>query len=111
MDIEALRFPRSQVIVTLFHTLHRHLGISAFAIMLLLFSRSLVSDSSVHHQLLELAHTHVCRVDDVILIPFFSCLQSFPASGAFPMSQFFASGGQSIGVSALASVLPMNIVD
>ena len=38
-----------------------------------------------------------------------SCLQSFPASGSFPMSQFFTSGGQSIGVSALASVLPMNI--
>ena len=41
------------------------------------------------------------------VIPF-SCLQSFPASGSFPMSQFFASGGQSIGVSASASVLPMN---
>ena len=38
--------------------------------------------------------------------PFSSCLQSFPASGSFPMSQFFASGGQSIGVSASASVLP-----
>ena len=37
------------------------------------------------------------------------CLQSFPASGSFPTSQFFASGGQSIGVSASASVLPMNI--
>ena len=42
-------------------------------------------------------------------IPFSSCLQSLPASGSFQMSQFFASGGQSIGVSALASVLPMNI--
>ena len=38
------------------------------------------------------------------VIPFSSCLQSFPASGSFPMSQFFASGGQSIGVSASASV-------
>ena len=45
------------------------------------------------------------------LIPFSSCLQSFPASGSFPMSHFFASGGQSIGVSALASVLPMNTQD
>ena len=45
------------------------------------------------------------------VIPFSSCLQSFPASGSFQMSQFFASGGQSIGVSALASVLPMNIQD
>ena len=43
------------------------------------------------------------------VIPFSSCLQSFPASGPFPVSQFFASGGQSIGVSASASVLPMNI--
>ena len=38
----------------------------------------------------------------------FSCLQSFPESGSFPVSQLFASGGQSIGVSALASVLPKN---
>ena len=42
------------------------------------------------------------------VIPF-SWLQSFPTSGSFPMSQFFTSGGQSIGVSASASVLPMNI--
>ena len=41
--------------------------------------------------------------------PSSSHLQSFPASGSFPMSRFFASGGQSIGVSASASVLPMNI--
>ena len=45
------------------------------------------------------------------LIPFSSCLQSFPASGSFPTSQFFAPGVQSIGVSASASVLPMNIQD
>ena len=45
------------------------------------------------------------------VIPLSSRLQSFPASGSFPMSQLFASGGQSIGVSALASVLPMNIQD
>ena len=45
------------------------------------------------------------------VVPFSSCLQSFPASGSFPMSQFFALGGQSIGVSASASVLPMNIQD
>ena len=43
--------------------------------------------------------------------PFSSHLQSFLVSGSFPMSQFFASGGQSIGVSASASVLPMNIQD
>ena len=43
--------------------------------------------------------------------PFSSCLQSFPASGSFPMSQFFTSGGQRIGVSASAPVTPMNIQD
>ena len=45
------------------------------------------------------------------VVPFSSHLQSFPASGSSPMSQFFASGGQSIGVSASASVLPKNIQD
>ena len=45
------------------------------------------------------------------VVPFSSCLQSFPASGSFPRSQFFTSGGQSIGVSASTSVLPMNIQD
>ena len=47
----------------------------------------------------------------LILCRPFSCLQSFPASGSFQMSQFFALGGQSIGVSASASILPMNIQD
>ena len=45
------------------------------------------------------------------VIPFSSCLQSFPASGSFPVSQFFPSGGQNIGASASATVLPMNIQD
>ena len=45
------------------------------------------------------------------VVPFSSCLQSFPASGSFLMSWFLTSGGQSIGVSASASVLPMNIQD
>ena len=45
------------------------------------------------------------------VIPFSSCLQSCPTSGSFPVSHFFTSGGQSIGVSASASVLPMNIQD
>ena len=44
-------------------------------------------------------------------VPFSSRLQSFPASGSFPMNRFFASGGQTIGVSASASVLPMNTQD
>ena len=45
------------------------------------------------------------------IVPFSSCLQSFPASGSFPVNQFFTLGGQNIGVSASASVLPMNIQD
>ena len=73
----------------------------------------------IHHQLLELAQIHVHRVSDAIqpshplllLSLFSSCPQSFPESRSFPMSQFFASGGQSVGVSASASVLPMNIQD
>ena len=68
----------------------------------------------VHHQLLEFTRTHVHQVGDAIqpsVVPFFSCPQSLPASGSFPMSQLFASGGQSIGVSALASFLPKNTQD
>ena len=66
----------------------------------------------VHHQLVELTQTHVHRVGDVIQQshPLLS-LQSFTVSGSFPMSQFFTSGGQSISISASASVLPMNIQD
>ena len=45
----------------------------------------------------------------ILYFPLFSCPQSFPASGSFPLSQLFASDGQSIGASALASVLPINI--
>ena len=45
------------------------------------------------------------------VVPFSSCPQSFPASGSFPMSKLFRSGGQSIGISASKSVLPMNIQD
>ena len=92
------------------------------------FSHSVVSDSLQHH---GLQHTwlpcpsstsgacsnscpsswwcHSTISSPVIL--FSSCLQSFPASGSFQMSQFFTSDGQSIGVSASASVLPTNIQD
>ena len=70
-------------------------------------------DLPVHHQLPEFTQTLVHWVGDAIqpshpVIPF-SCLQSFPASGSFQMSQFFTSGGQITGLSASASVLPMNI--
>ena len=70
----------------------------------------------VHYQLPELTQIHVHCVSDAIqpsisssIIPFSSHPQSFSASGSFPMSRFFASGSQSIGVAVSASVLPMNI--
>ena len=50
-------------------------------------------------------------ISSSVIVPFSSCLQSFPASGSFQMSQLFASGGQRIGVSASASVLLINIQD
>ena len=70
----------------------------------------------VHHQLQELTQTRPlsqwCHPTiSSSVIPFSFCLQSFPASGSFPMSQFFASGGQSIRASASTSVLPGNIQD
>ena len=69
---------------------------------------------SVLHQLPELAQTHIHCIGDAIqpshpVFPFSSRLQSFPALGSFQVSQFFPSGGQSIGASA--SVLPMSIQD
>jgi len=71
---------------------------------------------TVHHQhpeLLKLMSIEWVMPSNHLILccPFSSSLQSFPASGSFQMSQFFASGGQSIGVSALASFLPMNIHD
>ena len=72
--------------------------------------------SLFHHQLPEFTQTHIHWVSNAIqpshpLSSFSSCFQSFPASWSFQMSQFFASGGQGIGVSASTSVLPMNIQD
>ena len=69
-----------------------------------------------HHHLLELAQTHVCQVGDAIQSYLLSSLSppAFSPSqhqGLFPVSQFFASGGQSIGASASASVLAVNIQD
>ena len=65
----------------------------------------------VLQHLLELAQTHV--IESVMpsnhLVPFSSCLQSFPAAESLPASWLFASGGQSIGASASASVLPVTI--
>ena len=92
------------------------------------FSRSVGSDSLWPHGLQHVrlpclspiprAYLNSCPLSrwchptiSCSVILFSSCLQSSPASGSFPMSQFFASGGQSIGVSASASVLPINIQD
>ena len=88
------------------------------------FSCSVMSDSLWPHGLQHarlpcpsptpVACSNSCLCHPTIsssVIPFSSHLQSFPTSGSFPMSQFFASVGQSIGVSASASVLPMSIQD
>ena len=71
--------------------------------------------SPVHHRFPEFTQIHPYWVSDNYLtisssvVPFSSCPQSFPASGSFPMSQHFETGGQSIRASASASVLPMNV--
>ena len=92
------------------------------------FSHSVVSDSLRPHGLQHIrppcpsptpgAYSNSCPLNrcrhptiSSSVVSFSSHLQSFPASGSFPMSQFFTSGGQSTGVSASASVLPMNIQD
>ena len=92
------------------------------------FSRSVVSDSLRSHGLQHSrppfplptprVYSNSCPLNpwchpttSSSVAPFSSHLQSFPASGSFQMSQFFASGGQNIGVSASALVLPMNIED
>ena len=92
------------------------------------FSRSVVSDSLWTHGLQHArlpypsptprVYSNSCPLSwwchptiSSSVVPFSSHLQSFPASGSFAMSQFFASGGQSIRVSTSVSVLPMNIQD
>ena len=92
------------------------------------FSRSVMSDSLLHCGLQHIRHpcpsptpgaySNSCPLSQWChptisssVVPFSSCLQSFPASGSFQMSQFLSSGGQIIGVSASASVLPVNIQD
>ena len=96
--------------------------------LLLLFSCSVVFNSLQHHGLQHARHSCPLQSPKVCsnlyllsqwchptisssVIPFFSYLQPFPASGSFLMSQLFASGCQSIGALASASVLPMNIQD
>ena len=89
------------------------------------FSRSVVSDSLRPHELQHACpsptpgvYSNSCPSSrwchpaiSSSVVPFSSCLQSLPASGSFPVSQLFAWGGQSIGVSASASVLPMSTQD
>ena len=91
------------------------------------FSRSVMSDSLRPHELQHRlpcpsptprVHPNPCPLSrwchltiSSSVFPFSSCPQSYPASGSFQMGQLFTSGGQSIGVSALASVLPMNTQD
>ena len=65
----------------------------------------------VHHQLPEFTQTHVHRISDAIQPSHSSCSQSLPASESFPMSQLFAWGGQSTGVSASASFPPKKSQD
>ena len=92
------------------------------------FSRSIVSDSLRPHESQHARppcpsptpglHPNSCPLSQWChpatsssIVPFSSCPQPLPASGSFPMSQLFTSGGQSIGVSASASVLPVNTQD
>ena len=70
----------------------------------------------VHHQLPDFTQTHIHWVGDAIqpshpVVPFSSYPQFFPVSGSFQVSQPFTLGGQSIGISASTSVLPMNTQD
>ena len=92
------------------------------------FSRSIMSDSLQHHKPQHArppcpsptpgVYPNSCPLSrwyhptiSSSIIPFSSCLQSFPTSGSFPVSQLFASGGQSTGVSASPPVFPMNTQD
>ena len=65
----------------------------------------------VNNHVIEITTPYCPPAISSSVISFSSCLQSFPSSGSFPMSQFFTSGSQSIGVSASTSVLPMSIQD
>ena len=108
--------------------LNIHILMLFFTVLSVQFSRSVVSDSLWPHESQQArppcpsptprvhsdsrSSSQWCHpAISSSVVPFSSCLQSFPALGSFPMSYFFASGGQSIGVSASASVLPINIQD
>ena len=99
---------------------HRHIGISSVQFCCSVVSDSLWPHESQHFRppspsptpgVYSNSSSRWCHPAISSVIHFSSCPQSLPASGSFPMSQLFASGGQSIGVSASASVLPMNTQD
>ena len=130
IDLEWLNFPRKVKFnrwqrSCLFLFAPQHLAYRSPSVQ---FSLSVVSDSLWPHGLQHTrlpfssptpgVYSNSCPLSwwchpaiSSSVIPFSSRLQSFPASGSLPMSQFLTSGGQSIGVSASASVLPMNIQD
>ena len=112
------------------HEIKRHLllGRKAMINLTSAFSCSVMSDSLWPHGLQQSrppcpsptprAYPNSCPLSGWChpsitssVVPFSSCLQSFPASGSFPITQFFPSDSQSIGVSASASIFPMNIQD
>ena len=121
-------YPDTKVSMEVLQNIKCKIAISSVQFSSVHFSHSVVYDSLGPH---ELQHTrppcpsptprvypNSCPLSQRCyptisssVIPFSSSLQSFPASGSFQISQLFASGGQSIGVSASASVLPMNIQD
>ena len=115
----------TSLVTTHHHTVHPFFSLYPF--LSVQFSHSVVSDSE-HHGLQHtrlpcppstpraysnscISHRWCHSTFSSSVVPFSPHLQSFPASGSFQMSQFFASDGQSIGVLASASVLPMNIQD
>ena len=116
------------LILSLRHELWIHLAFNSIYWVIHQFSHSVMSDCLRPHGLQYArplcpsptlrAYSNSCPLSwwchptsSSSVIPFSSCLQSFPASGSFPMSQFFTSGGLSVRVSASKSVLPMNIKD
>ena len=122
---EHLKFYQAQHLQYRHSNCHRKIQFSASSVQ---FSCSVVSDSLRLHELQHVRPPCPLPTPGVYsnsrplswwchppisssVVPFSSCLQSFPASGSFPTSQLFASGGQSIGVSASASVLPINVQD
>ena len=115
------------VSITIYHSIYKDTSV-LHELSHIQFSGSVVSDSLQPHEPQHTrppcpsptpgVHPNPCPLNrwchptiSSSVVPFSSCPQSFPASGSCQMSQLFASGGQSIGVSASTSVLPMNTQD